>query len=95
MMDRLERARVMDSRTASFSTARCGEVPCFEHGIPRAQGESMTPHDQVRIRLLEESFVYAIFRRGLEIESAEVPLRPVSADMIIPEVYYGGSEVMD
>ena len=55
----------------------------------------MTLHDEVRIRLLEERFVYAIFRRGLEIESAEVPLRPVSADMIIPGEYYGGSEVMD
>jgi hypothetical protein len=55
----------------------------------------MMLHDQVRIRLLEESFVYAIFRRGLEIESAEVPLRPVSADMILPGEYYGGSEATD
>jgi hypothetical protein len=49
----------------------------------------------LKIRLLEESFVYAIFRRGLEIESAEVPLKPVTSDMIIPGEYYGGSEVMD
>jgi hypothetical protein len=55
----------------------------------------MTLHNEVRIRLLEESSVYAILRRGLEIESAEVPLRPVSAHMIIPGEYYGGSEVMD
>ncbi len=55
----------------------------------------MTLHDEVRIHLLEESFVYAIVRRGLEIESAEVPLQPLSADMILPGEYYGGSEVMD
>jgi len=55
----------------------------------------MTLDDEVRIHLLEESFVYAILRRGLEIESAEVPLQPVSADMIIPGEYYGGSEAMD
>jgi len=70
-------------------------VPYFEHGTLRANSKPMTLHDEVRIHLLEESFVYAIFRRGLEVESAEVPLRPVSADMILPGEYYGGSEVMD
>lgn len=55
----------------------------------------MTLDDEVRIRLLEESFVYAVFRRGLEIESAEVALAPVAADPIVAGEYYGGSEAMD
>jgi hypothetical protein len=55
----------------------------------------MNLDDEVRIHLLEESFVYAVFRQGLEIESAEVSLAPLAADTILPREYYGGSEVMD
>jgi len=54
----------------------------------------MTVHDEVRIRLLEHSFHYSIARRGLEIESADVPLtaEPVP---VFEDEYYGGSEAMD
>jgi len=55
----------------------------------------MTLEDEVRIRLREESFVYAILRRGREIESGEVPLPPVADETISAEEYYGGSQVMD
>jgi hypothetical protein len=51
--------------------------------------------DEVRIHLLEESFAYAILRRGLEIESGEVPLTAVAADTIADGEYYGGSQAMD
>jgi hypothetical protein len=55
----------------------------------------MTLSDDIRIHLLEESFVYAILRQGLEIESAEVPLAPVAEDLVTPGEYYGGSQAMD
>ena len=50
--------------------------------------------DEVRIRLLETSFVYAVYRQGLEIEWAEVPLRE-EPDPVMEGHYYGGSQAMD
>ena len=54
-----------------------------------------TLDDEVRIRLLVESFHYSILRRGLEIESAEVPVTTLEPEPIPDGEYYGGSEVMD